>query len=245
MKEVLAHIEKKKQEFAKLDFFRYLADETIDPMQRLSWAPCLAPLAMGFPDLNKHFLRREPASNEIQELVNKHTYEDDYHWEWFLEDITTLGFNNSQHFNDSLRFIWGKETEKTRLVCQRILLHIFQADSIMLMIIIKAVEATWNVALPLTLSVTQELHNKTQKNYYYFGKLHFEIENSHSTEEEDVEKIILNLDLTQDKKNQAFNMIDNIFEAFSECVDEMMRYANNHPAPFLSEALSNNLNIAR
>lgn len=237
MKEVLAHIEKKKQEFAKLPLFEYMRDTSIDPRQRLAWVPCASPLVMGFADLNKHFFRREPANDPIQELVNKHTYEDDCHWEWFLKDIAALGFNYSQNFNHSLRFIWSEETEKTRLLCQQIAVHIFQQDSIILMIAIIALEATWHVTQTLTLSVTQELQQITRKNYYFFGKTHFEIENNHSIENEETEKIIVNIELTDKIKKQAFYLVDKIFEYFSESVNEMILYATKHPAPLLIEAV--------
>ena len=57
MKEVLAHIEMKKQEFAKCELFEYLRDTSIEPRQRLSWVPYIAPLSMGFGDLWKYVLR--------------------------------------------------------------------------------------------------------------------------------------------------------------------------------------------
>ena len=47
MKEVLELIEQKKQEFAKLPFFEYLRDESIDSRQRLVWALCYHPLGYG------------------------------------------------------------------------------------------------------------------------------------------------------------------------------------------------------
>jgi hypothetical protein len=237
MKEVLAHIEKKKQEFAKLPLFEYMRDTSIDPRQRLAWVPCAAPLVMNFADLNKHFFRREALNNPIQELVNEHTYEDDNHWEWFLEDIATLGFNNSQNFNDFLRFIWSEETEKTRLVCQKIAVQIFKADSIILMIAIKTLEATWTVTQTLTLSVTQELKQITKQKFYFFGESHFEVENNHSMKSEEAEKIIENIKLTENQKKQAFYLIDNIFEAFHNCVDEMMCYGKKHPVLVLIKAV--------
>lgn len=214
-----------------------MRDTSIDPRQRLAWVPCAAALVMDFSDLNKHFFRKEPSDNKIQELVNKHTYEDDNHWEWFLEDIATLGFNYSQNFNDFLRFIWSEETEKTRLVCEKIAIHIFQEDSIILMIAIKALEATWNITQTLTLSVTQELQQITKQKFYFFGESHFEVENNHSMESEEAEKMIENIKLTENQKKQALYIIDNIFEAFHDCVNEMMCYAKKHPVPVLIEVI--------
>ncbi|MEO1433797.1 MAG: hypothetical protein AAFV71_33010 [Cyanobacteria bacterium J06633_8] len=48
MKEVLELIEQKRQEYARLPLMNFLVDESIDPLERLSWAPCFAPLAVLF-----------------------------------------------------------------------------------------------------------------------------------------------------------------------------------------------------
>ena len=95
MKEVLASIEKKKQEFAKTRLFEFMCDRSIDPRQRLSFAPCFAPFAMSFGELNKSVFREEPTNDPLQAIVNEHTYEDARHWLWFLQDLETLGLNSS------------------------------------------------------------------------------------------------------------------------------------------------------
>jgi hypothetical protein len=95
MKEVLDLISTKKQQFSQLPFFQFLQDENIDPRQRLAFAPCFAPFVMGFGELNKYVWRQEPTTDPIQSLINQHTYEDDGHWIWFLEDLQKLGFDCS------------------------------------------------------------------------------------------------------------------------------------------------------
>ncbi|MEL6459738.1 MAG: hypothetical protein AAFQ91_16025, partial [Cyanobacteria bacterium J06621_15] len=114
MKEVLELIEQKRKEYAQLPLMKFLVDENIDPLERLSWAPCFAPFAMTFKDVNAHVFRKEPADSPLQKMINKHSYEDGRHWRWYLEDLEKLEFNNSLRFTDALRFLWGEETQKTR-----------------------------------------------------------------------------------------------------------------------------------
>ncbi|MDJ0797513.1 MAG: hypothetical protein QNJ51_11985 [Calothrix sp. MO_167.B12] len=229
MKEVLALIEKEEKEFSQLPFFAFLKDRTIDPRQRLSWTPYAAPLIMGFADMNKYIFRKETSEDKIQKLINKHTYEDDYHWEWFLKDIDKLGFDKSQKFSDSLRFIWGEETVKTRLLWQEIALLIYQADPIIVLSAIKAEEATWNVVLPVTCAVTNEIQKLTKQRFDYFGKSHLDAENNHGIDTDEIQDFLLTIELTEEQKNKSFDVVHRIFKLFTEIVNDFMVYARNYP----------------
>lgn len=227
MKEVLALIEKRKQEFAQLPFFQYLQDKSIDPRQRLVWAPCIAPFAMGFGHLNKYDLRKEPTEDPIQALINTHTYEDDHHWIWFLEDLEKLGLNQSMKFSDSMKFFWGDETYKTRLICHQIAQYTFQKEPIIVLAAIEAIEATGNVALAFMTQVARELQEITQQNYHYFGPRHLCVETGHTTGTDDVEQVIETIELTAEQKAACFEVVDKVFEVFSESMQEIMIYAQN------------------
>ncbi len=229
MKEVLALIEKKKQEFAQLRLFEYLQDKSIDPKQRLAWTPCVTPFAMGFGHLNRYDLRKEPTDDPIQELINRHTYEDDHHWEWFLEDLEALGLNHSMKFSDAMKFFWCDETYKTWLVCHQIALYTFQAEPIVVLAAVEAIEATGNVILALTAQVAQELQQTTNQSYRYFGQHHFCVETGHTTGTDDVEQFIERIQLTEEQKSKAFEVVEKVFEVFTEAVNEMMAYAEKYP----------------
>jgi len=72
MKEVIALIKKRKQEFAKLPLFQFLQDKSIEPRERLAWVSFLTPLAMGFGKLNKYDFRKEPINkSKCFEVVDK------------------------------------------------------------------------------------------------------------------------------------------------------------------------------
>ena len=229
MKEVLAFIENKKQQFAKLPFFEYLQDKSIDPKQRLAWTPCVTPFAMSFGQLNRYDLRKEPTDDPIQELINRHTYEDDHHWVWFLEDLEKLGLNHSMKFSDAMKFFWGEETYKTRLVCHEIALYTFQAEPIVVLAALEAIEATGNVTLALTAQVARELQQFTKQNYRYFGQHHFYVETGHITGTDDIQQLLKRIQLTEEQKSKAFEVVEKVFEVFTEAINEMMVYAENHP----------------
>ncbi|MGD2180049.1 hypothetical protein [Lusitaniella coriacea] len=229
MKEVLALIEEKKHEFAQLQLFKFMQDKSIDPKQRLAFAPCVAPFAMGFADLNKYALRKEPATNKIEEIINLHTYEDDNHWEWFLEDLKTLGIDREMPFSDALRFMWSDETSKTRQVCTRLAaLCIAHTDPVLKLVVIEAIEATGNVALFWTSEVAQELGKTSKQRYRYFGRSHYVVETGHATGTEDIEAFIKSIELTQEEREKAFELVEQVFEVFTDAVREMMVYLEKY-----------------
>ncbi len=229
MKEVLELIEEKKQEFANLPFFEFLQDKSIDPRQRLIWVPCFAHVSMSFAELNKCVLRQEPTDNLVQKVINQHTYEDDSHWIWFLEDIEKLGFNNKFNFVDTIKFFWGEPIQKTRqLPYQLFSLCASFHDPVLRLVIIEAVEGTANVGLALTAIVAQELEKNTGKNYLYLNNNHFNVETSHKISTDDTHILIDNLELTSEQKQTAFEIVNTVFSAFSECFNELMIYAQTN-----------------
>lgn len=228
MKDVLAYVEQKKQEFAQLPLCKFLQNKSIDPRKRLSWAPCLTPFSMAFGELNRVVLRREPTDDPYQALINKHTYEDDHHWVWFLEDLEKLGLDHNMKFSDAMRFFWSEGTQKTRDVCHKIALHTFGLEPIVVLAAIEAIEATGNVVLSLTAEVAQELQQTTNQNYRYFGQHHFCVETGHAMGTDDVEALLEQIELTEAQQAQAIALVDKVFEVFTDSLQELMHYIETH-----------------
>lgn len=228
MEKVLALIEKKKQEFAKSSLFEFMRDESIDPRQRLAFAPCVAHFAMSFGELNKYVFREEPTDDPLQAIVNNHTYEDDHHWLWFLQDLETLGINKSVKFSDALKSLWNEETKASRWLTYQIFRHAFGASPIAKLVILEVIEATGNVFLLTAAPLAQELRTITQKELLYFGCFHLAVETGHTTGNPEVEQLIKNTQLTIESRQQAFEVVENLFEAFTKLTDELLAYAKTH-----------------
>ena len=90
MKRVIQLLDAKTEAFARAPLFDFLRDTSIEPRDRLSFAPCVAHFVMTFADLYALVLREEPAQDKYQEIVNAHTREDENHWRWFLADLDKL-----------------------------------------------------------------------------------------------------------------------------------------------------------
>jgi hypothetical protein len=228
MEEVLALIEKKKQIFASSGLFEFMRDQSIDPRQRLAFAPCMAPFVMSFGEFNKYVFREEPTNDPIQEIVNNHTYKDDHHWLWFLKDLETLGINRYVKFSDALNFLWNEETKGARLVSHQIFRSAFGASPITKLAILEVTEATGNVFFSTAAPIAQELRTITQKEFLYFGCFHLVVETGHTTGTPEVDQLIKNIQLSEETRQEAFKIVENLFEVFTELTDELLVYAKTH-----------------
>jgi len=228
MEEVLALIEKKKQELAKSGLFEFMRDQSIDPRQRLAFAPCIAHFAMSFGELNQSIFREEPTNDPLQAMVNNHTYEDDHHWLWFLADLEQLGIDKSLKFSEALNFVWSEQIKASRLVTYQIFRYAFGASSITKLAILEVIEATGNVFLSATASIAEELRSLTKKELLYFGCFHLDVETGHTTGTPDVEQSIKNIPLSIESRQELFEIVENLFEIFTEQINELLVYAKTH-----------------
>ncbi|NJL81115.1 MAG: hypothetical protein HC917_24205 [Richelia sp. SM2_1_7] len=234
MKEVLAHIEKKKQEFAKLEFFEFLEDKSIPPRQRLGFAPCFVPFVMGFGELNRYVWRDEPTNDPIQAIINQHTYEDDGHWIWFLEDLTKLGFDMSSTFTDTTRFIWSKEIQVSRQTFYEIYRRTYKAAPIHKLVAIEAIEAIADIFLSTTTLVAKELELTSGIEYKYFGMHHYSIDSNHSMDSVESVESISNIELEKDVEKEALELVNEMFDLFAIFVDVLVKYAKRYELESLS-----------
>lgn len=230
MKQVLQLIEAKKQEFAKLPLFSYMRRRDIDPWQRVAWAPAFAPYVHAFGDINQYVFPERPADTQLRKMINNHAAEDGKHWHWFLKDIDTLGFNTPQRFGDTLKFLWGKETARTRKLGRTLVaLSLYETDPELKLVVIECIEATGNVALVPFSEVGEEIYQRTGKKCLYFSASHYAVESGHiQGGVENVEEILDGIELTSEARIKAFDIVEKVFEGFTESMNEMMDYVVRH-----------------
>jgi len=230
MQEVLALIEKKNQEYALLPLFEFLEDKTIDPRQRLSFAPCIAHFIMSFGDLNKYVFREKQVVSKVQDIINEHTYEDDHHWPWFVTDLEKLGFNPQMNFTQVLRYLWSEQSKVSRQLSYQLSAYTLQAEPIIKIAAIEAIEATGYVLFSRTAKVASELTQITDQKYTYFGDFHFNLESGHAMGTEGGEAFLETLQMTESQRQQAYEVVENVFSIFTEWTHELLAYAQKQNA---------------
>ncbi|AVH72128.1 hypothetical protein [Nostoc sp. 'Lobaria pulmonaria (5183) cyanobiont'] len=228
MQQVLTLIEQKKQEYAQLALFSFMQNKSINPIQRLAWAPCAAHFIMNFGELNKYFLRVEPTNDPIQALINKHTYEDDHHWLWFLEDLKNLELDKSLKFSDALKFLWSEETKNARYLNYQLYRYTSQATPIQKIIVIEVTEATGNIMFSTAAEIGKEIKAITQKPCRYFADFHLNVETGHMTSQSGIEQFLQDIQLSEATRQEAYELVENLFTIFTQFTNELLVYAETH-----------------
>lgn len=235
MQRLLEFIEQEKQDYAKLPLFAFMQDQTIPPLQRLGFAPCMAHFIMSFGDLNKYVFREKETIHELHHLINKHTDQEDQHWIWFLEDMKQLGFCQSQDFTEVLRFLWSEETKVTRQLSYQLFAYTLQAQPIQKFVIIEAIAATGNVLSELTTQIALEIQSRTQQEYRYFGKFHSKLKTIYTIGGPSSEQDLNNIELSEDVFQECFEMVEKVFKMFTEWTEELYLYAQKHSVSTLPQ----------
>ena len=223
MREVLAAITERKRAFARLPFFAFLQDESLEPEQRLAFYPCMAHWIMSFADLNKYFLRAEPAADEYQQRVNAFSHEDDDHWQLYLEDFQKLGFDKLYTGTDWLNFLWGEETRANRMLSYRIANLIMNAGSVERLAIIEAMEEAAGVFFPLTVQLAEQIQERTGVELRYLGHFHSALEAGHTGVGD--HESLARIELDEQTRRKTLASVDEIFALFGDWAEEVLRYA--------------------
>ncbi|KYC41116.1 hypothetical protein WA1_22765 [Scytonema hofmannii PCC 7110] len=227
MNSVLQLIEEKKQNFSQNPLFEFMRDKSINPMKRLAWAPYAAPFIMNFGELNKYVFRQEPTTDPIQKIINKHTYEDDHHWLWFLQDLQKLGFDQQHGFVDTLKFLWGEETKASRWLTHQLCHYALQADPIQKLIVVEVTEATGNVMFSVAAKLGQEIKSMTEHECLYFADFHLTVETGHTIGLSGCEEFITDIQLTEETRQKLFGIVEEVFTVFTTFTNELLMYAKS------------------
>lgn len=229
MKEILQLIQQKNEEFAKLPFFKFMADASIDPRQKLAFSPVITPLALEFSKVCTQVFWQESAGNRVQEIVNRHTQEEHFHWQWLLEDMGKMGTDYTMRFSDVVRFLWSDHTKVARSMYSLFDRYTRDAAPVIRLIAIEVSEVTANVFFCATKPVALQLQEMTGEEFRYYGMCHNNVENTHSLGSPEVTAYIQSIELTDEERQQAIELIERSFDYFADLVGEFLAFAQAHP----------------
>jgi hypothetical protein len=224
MKDVFALIEQKKLAYVKLPFWQFLRDQSIPAQERMAFAPCFAFFVMSFAELNRYVLRETSAVDQVQSIINEHTYEDEDHWIWYLEDLRKLGYDENISFSDAMRFIWSDEMVMQRHVVRWLWQTAATAKPIHRLVLVEAIEATADVFLATTRAVTNELRTSNQIDCCYFGELHSDTDAGHTMHSDEMEDSLANIPFTPEEMEEAIRIVDETFTMFENLMSDLLAH---------------------
>ncbi len=226
MQSVLAQLDHRAAAFARQPFFGFLSDAAVDARDRLAFAPCIAPHVLTFRDLCAHVVRDESNDGDrLQALVNVHSREDDYHWQWFLDDLGRLGDDPRLSFSDATRFLWSDATLQTRLLGHRLCKHAMDAPPLDRLLVLQCVEAAFAVALAAVASAVRAFTEQTGTDLAYFGAAHAAAEAAHTGGAE-AERALAETALDAHATQHLTALVDDVFDAYDAWAHELLAFAN-------------------
>lgn len=220
---LLKHILKKKLVYSQLPLFEFMRDSSVTAQDRLSFIPYFSFFIMAFSDLNKFILRNEVTIDIYQQKVNEHTYEDDHHWSWFLEDLDKLGYNKNTTMVECLGDLWSDETQASRMLFYRLSALMTDMSGIERIATIEAIEETGNVLFGLTTPLANIIQQETGTELRYCGEFHFALESGHAQRQEHAE--LTKIRLTDDIRRRCMINVNKVFEWFETWTYEALKNA--------------------
>jgi hypothetical protein len=226
MKDVLKRILENKRAYSNLPLFQYMRDTRLTEEERLGFYPCMAHFILSFGDINKYMLRKEPTIDPYQQQVNLHTYEDDHHWHWYLEDFTKLGFDHLCSPTAWMQFLWSDETRQNRILTYRLAALISEASAVERIAMIEAIEETGNVLFSTMLNLAKAIETRRGIELRYCGEFHFSLESGHSVGSDHAR--IAEIPLDPAVRLRCLSLVDEVFALFESWTHELLTYAQKH-----------------
>jgi hypothetical protein len=227
MYEILSYIDECQKSYEQHNFFTKLLDnEYLTGKERLAWAPCVVPFIMGYSDLNKYTFRDESSAvndDPLQRMLNIHTYEEDFHWQWMLDDLDKLGVNPKLTLSDAARIFWSPEMKASRQLCIEIAVLASQHDSSVVFAIVEAIEAVSITIFRHCQGIALESGVECE----FFGTKHYLAEAGHLIKSETQPKENLP-NLTEEQRELAKSAVDRVFHLFDSWSSSLLTYAKTH-----------------
>ncbi len=229
MEDVLNLIEVKSEQLSKNPFCQWILNENhVSHEETFSFTPSMLYFILGFRDILTHLEYKNPQT-ELEKMINQHCLEDKNHWQWYLQDLKTLGFGEASWGNDWVNLIenlWCEDNKPTRdLVYLCIHLIKKHESPTASLVIIECLESTFGVFMS---TLKKRFGNSSiYKRLHFFGQIHQQQEMNHSMGhwiETDTAAAPLpphsnahaleNLRVTESEKRELMQTIELIYQQF-------------------------------
>ncbi|WP_437524900.1 hypothetical protein WME79_36920 [Sorangium sp. So ce726] len=229
MHHVLSYIDKRQNGYERHPFFTELLDnQRLSARERLAWAPCVIPFIMGYSDLNKYVFRDESKAkldDPLQRMLNIHTYEEDFHWQWMLDDLDRLGVNPKLTLSDAARVFWSPEMKVSRQLCLEFAAIASKTQAFGVFAMVEAIEAVSVTIFKHCQGIVLESGVECE----FFGTKHYLAEAGHLIKSEGQPKAT-QMALTPEQRAEAEAVVDRVFEIFDAWSHSLFQYARKHSA---------------
>jgi hypothetical protein len=215
MQSIQEHIQRKQAEIAKHRFLTELRTEPSLP-RALWFAPLTAFWAMGFQDVIRMNAERVK-DPELAKIISQHQLEDAGHDKWYLQDLKAIDRRDID-----LQWLYGDECRPTREATYAIAAEVFRAEDndVLRVVLLLALEGGGHVLFG---GVTKVLHEAGHSpRLRYFARSHLEVEVGHDLFDEQVQRRVRELSISNEIRAQGIALVDRVFAAFTVLADGLV-----------------------
>ncbi|XP_031570407.1 uncharacterized protein LOC116304766 [Actinia tenebrosa] len=184
--DVLALIEKERARMSETNpLFPLLRDESIPPKQRLAFAPYMLYFSIGCPDILTYWMRIDKPEHELSDIekrVNTFVNEDNFHYNFYLRDLETLGWSLDKFGSTGglLRHVWASESSSVRLLMYEVVSSLRRSkDPLVALTVVELLEAGLYDLFTIIYKHIAKAPNGIPE-LQYFGDAHVNLEQHHT-----------------------------------------------------------------
>lgn len=199
------------QKFANNPLHLKLKNGVISVSEQLNFVPRMMFFVMGFKDLMQ-LVRYENPKNALEKSVNTHSDEDSNHWQWYLQDLEFIsGKYKNASSSDLITEVWDSDSIAVRDTIYTFAKYIKEyTDPVARMLMVEVLEITFDKFKEAIHPALKEADLYSQLNY--FGKMHQETEENHSTGISDDEITGLIQELPVELKEGMISVVNRLFD---------------------------------
>lgn len=178
LKQLMDFIESQAATLKNHSLINYITNSSIDPSDRIKFAPSMLYYIMGFRDIIRSIQRNEPDTT-IEKYINIYCQEDQAHWVWYLNDLKKLNLINNISVIDFCDYVWDRKRFSGRRVLYRIIaICESNTNPIYLLTVILLFESVGIIFLSATHRLSIDLCQ--EESLKYFGRKHYHEELNHT-----------------------------------------------------------------
>lgn len=226
MKLVRQHIVERQSQFGEIKFFEELTRyESTDGA--MAFVRGLTFFVMAFQDILR--LNEERVQDrELRIIARHHRLEDKGHDIWFLHDLCEVDGSLPD-----VGEIFSSAHTVTRDTAYRLIGEVFRAtDDRANIALLLVLESTGHVFFNRVVEFLERVGY--DREMYYFGRQHLNIELSHELFEKRMDAVIDAIQLTDEERDNVLKAVDNAFDAMTgmlENLTEQVRFRSTMPPP--------------
>ncbi|MGF2034630.1 MAG: hypothetical protein RMZ43_004760 [Nostoc sp. CmiVER01] len=211
MKTIDKYIIKKQIKLAKHPLFIQITKENSLENMRLL-AQYLSFWVMSFQDIIR-INEMQITDSKIHKIAHHHLVEDMGHEQWFLSDLQEMKVEEP-----NLKLLYSRDYVFTRDATYAIISEVFRASSdVERVALIMSLESTGRIFFQYTASLVKRVGYSSKLKY--FSIHHLDIEKNHELFEQEMQKFLNSIHLSEDEEEKICGIVDRVYQAFTIMFD--------------------------